>query len=151
MARMHSRAKGVSGSKKPSKKVVPAWIRYKAKEVEMLIPKMSKDGKNASQIGLYLRDAYGIPSVKVLTGKRISQILGEKNLLPEVPEDLRALIKKAALIRKHRESNRLDNTSLRGLQLTESKIKRLVKYYKNYGKLPVSWKYEPEKSSTYLE
>ena len=89
MARMYSRAKGISGSKKPIKKEVPTWTRYKSKEVEILVSKMSKENKTASQIGLTMRDTYGIPDVKTLTGKSISKILGEKNLLPEVPEDLR--------------------------------------------------------------
>ena len=151
MARMHSRDKGVSGSKKPFKKSVPTWVRYKPKEVELLIVKLSKEGKTPSQIGLYLRDTYGIPDVMTFTGKKITKILGEKKLLPDVPEDLRALIKKAAKIRKHREDNRQDKPSLRGLQLTESKIKRLVKYYKRVGKLPIAWKYDPSKASTYLE
>ena len=35
MARMHSGKKGKSGSKKPSKKKVHAWIRYKPKEIEL--------------------------------------------------------------------------------------------------------------------
>jgi len=151
MSRMHSSAKGVSGSKKPIKKSVPGWIRYKAKEVELLIGKMAKDGKSPSQIGIYLRDTYGIPDVKTLSGKRITQILKEKNLLTEVPEDLRALIKKAALVRKHLEENKQDQPAFRGLQLTESKIKRLVKYYKKSGRMPVTWKYDPSKASTYLD
>ncbi|MFH1063585.1 MAG: 30S ribosomal protein S15 [Candidatus Woesearchaeota archaeon] len=151
MARMHSRKKGVSGSKKPIKKTVPTWIRYKAKEVEMLIAKMAKDGKTSSQIGMTLRDTYGIPDVKTIAGKRITKILNEKNLRPEVPEDLRALIKKAALVRKHMDENKQDMTALRGQQLTESKINRLVKYYKRTGRLPIGWKYDPKKASTYLE
>ncbi|MBW2965339.1 30S ribosomal protein S15 [Candidatus Woesearchaeota archaeon] len=151
MSRMHSRAKGVSGSKKPFKKTVPSWIRYKPKEVEMLILKMAKEGKAPSKIGLTLRDTYGIPDVKTLTGKRVTQILAEKKLLSDVPEDLRELIRKAALVRKHLEDNKQDRTALRGLQLTESKIKRLVKYYKGTGRLAVEWKYIPSKASTYLE
>ena len=151
MARMHSRAKGVSGSKKPMKKEVPTWIRYKPKEVEILVGKMAKEGKTASQIGIMMRDTYGIPDVKTLTGKSISKILAAKQLLPEVPEDLRALIRKAAMIRKHLEENRQDKPALRGLQLTEAKIMRLVKYYKKSDRLPVDWKYDPRKASTYLE
>jgi small subunit ribosomal protein S15 len=151
MARMHSRDKGVSGSKKPFKKTVPTWIRYKPKEVELLIGKMANEDKTPSQIGLYLRDTYGIPDVKTLTGKSITKILKEKKLTPEVPEDLRSLIRKAALIRKHMEDNKQDKPAFRGLQLTESKIKRLVKYYKTSGRLPVDWKYDPRKASTYLE
>ncbi|NQU78930.1 30S ribosomal protein S15 [Candidatus Woesearchaeota archaeon] len=151
MARMHSRDKGVSGSKRPLKKTVPSWIRYKPKEVELLVGKMAKDGKTASQIGLHLRDTYGIPDVKTLSGKRITAIIIEKKLAPQVPEDLRALIKKAALVRKHLEDNKQDMPAFRGLQLTDSKINRLVKYYKRTGKLDVSWKYDPSKASTYLE
>ena len=54
------------------------------------------------------------------------------------------LIKKAFIIRKHMESNKQDTTALRGLQLTESKVKRLGKYYKKSGKIPVDWKYDPK-------
>jgi small subunit ribosomal protein S15 len=151
MSRMHSTAKGKSGSKKPIKKTVPAWTRYKAKEVEMLIAKMGKEGKTASAIGMILRDTYGIPDVRTLAEKKISDILEEKKLLPEVPEDLRALIKKAALVRLHLAENKLDMPALRGLQLTEAKIKRLIKYYKNSGRLPQGWKYEASKATRYLE
>ena len=80
MARMHSRARGKSGSKKPTKKSVPAWVVYKPKEVELLIIRHAKEGKKGSQIGMIMRDQYGIPDVKILIGKSISQILKEKNL-----------------------------------------------------------------------
>ena len=40
MARMHSRKRGKHGSKKPAKKTSPPWIRYKPKEVELLIAKI---------------------------------------------------------------------------------------------------------------
>jgi len=141
MARMHSRKKGKSGSTKPSKKVKPVWLNYSVKEIEMLVAKLGKE-MPPSKIGLHLRDSYGIPDVKTITGKSITQILKEKNLLPEVPEDLMALIKKAIKIRKHLEENKQDKTAKRGLQLTESKIKRLVKYYKRKKRLPVDWKYD---------
>ena len=36
MARMHSRKKGKSGSKKPSKPVKLSWIRYTEKEIEQI-------------------------------------------------------------------------------------------------------------------
>ena len=105
MARMHSRKKGVSGSKQPAKKTVPSWLKYKPKEIELLIVKYAKEGKKPSQIGLYLRDEYGIPDVVLVTKKSICQILEEKKLLGEIPEDLMALIKKAVLIKKHLEEN----------------------------------------------
>lgn len=151
MARMYSRRKGKSTSKKPLKKTKQSWLRYKPKEVEMLITKLAKEGKTASHIGLVLRDSYGVPDVKLLAGKSITDIMVEKKLAPKIPEDLMSLIKKSIKIRKHREENRQDKTSLRGLQLTESKIKRLVKYYKKTRKLPVDWKYDVKSIKLYVE
>jgi small subunit ribosomal protein S15 len=151
MARMYSRKKGKAGSKKPIKKVVKQWIRYKPNEVELLISKFAKEGKTSSQIGIYLRDTYGIPDVKTLTKKSITQILKEKNLIKTIPEDLMALIKKNIVIRKHLEANKKDESALRGLIITESKIKRLVKYFKRTRKLPEDWKFQPERLKLYLE
>ena len=44
MARMYSGKRGKSGSKKPLKKTAPSWVRLSAKEAEMLIVKMAKEG-----------------------------------------------------------------------------------------------------------
>jgi len=151
MARMHSGARGKSRSTKPSKKVAPSWLKYKSKEVELLITKYAKEGKNPSQIGIYLRDEYGIPDAKIITGKSITKTLKEKNLLKEIPEDLMALIRKAVLIRKHLEDNKHDMSAKTGLILTESKIKRLTKYYKRTGKMPLEWKYDPKKIKLVVE
>jgi len=151
MARMHSRKRGKSGSKKPSKKVKPSWLRYKPKEIELLVVKLAKEGKTPSQIGLVLRDTYGIPDVKVAAEKKISQILAEKGVLGKIPEDLTALIRKSIRLTKHLEANKQDMPVLRGLQLTQSKIKRLVKYYKRTGRLPADWKYDPKSVGLYAE
>ena len=151
MARMYSRRKGKSGSKKPLNKKTPTWVRYKASEIEMIMSKLAKEGKSSSEIGMILRDSYGIPDSKKLTGKRVTEVLAEKKLTKEMPEDLVALFRKAVLIRKHLQTNAKDVPANRGLQLTESKIGRLVKYYKRTKRLPVSWKYSPEKIKTYIE
>ncbi len=145
MARMYSRKRGKSRSHAPIKKEAPSWVTHGAKEIELLILKYAKEGKTSAQIGLYLRDEYGIPSVKPILNKTISQVLKEKKLNKELPDDLMALIKRAVMIRKHIEENHKDMTGKRGLQLTESKIKRLVKYYKRTGVLDKTWKYDPEK------
>ena len=80
MARMHSRRKGKAGSKKPVKKVKPVWIRYTGKEIEQLVVKLSKSGKTPSEIGVVLRDTYGVPDVKTLTKKKICKILDENTM-----------------------------------------------------------------------
>lgn len=151
MARMHSGSKGSSGSTKPAEKKLPSWVTYKAKEVEALVVKAAKKNLSGSQIGGFLRDTYGIPSVKLITNKNISSILNEKGASHELPEDLLSLIRKALKVRKHITENNQDKTSKRGLVLTESKIKRLTKYYKSTGKVRADWKYDPKAASIYIE
>ena len=151
MARMYSRKKGKSGSKKLYKKTAPKWGRYKEKEIELLIVKLAKEGKTPSQVGLHLRDTYGVPDVKLITKKRIGDILKKNDLVSEIPEDLMALMKKSVHIRKHLEQNKKDNPALRGLQLTESKINSLIKYYKKSKRLPKTWKYDLSKTKLLVE
>ncbi|HLD04933.1 MAG TPA: 30S ribosomal protein S15 [Candidatus Nanoarchaeia archaeon] len=148
---MHSRAKGKSGSTRPSKLSVPAWLSISKKELEMLIVKLAKENKTTSQIGILLRDQYGVPDVKLVVGKTLSAFLKEKNLLKELPEDLTALIKKSIAIRKHLDENKHDMDAKRGLLWTESKIQRLVKYYKESKHLALTWKYDPETIRIYVE
>src|SRR3989338_3448714 len=119
MARMHSRARGKSGSTKPIKGV-PAWAPYQGGDVEKLIVKFAKAGKSTSEIGLLLRDSYGIGSIKAATGKKVSKILKEKELTKEITEDLQNLIKKMVYIQRHLEKNKHDETAKRGFLLTNS-------------------------------
>ncbi|MFC1801708.1 30S ribosomal protein S15 [Nanoarchaeota archaeon] len=151
MARMHSRARGKSGSKNPTEKKVQTWMNYKPKEVEKLILKLAKTGKTTSEIGLYLRDSYGIPSVKAVAKKTILQILTENKIIKKIPEDLMNLIKKNIYLRKHLEMNHKDMAAKRGLELTDSKIRRLMKYYKKKKKLSEDWKFHPEQIKLYEE
>lgn len=151
MARMYSRKKGKSGSKKPLKKVKPVWLRYGSKETEQLVIKLAKAGKTASEIGIILRDSYGIPSVHVVTNKKITKILEENNLTKKLPFDLLALIKKEIEIMKHMDVNKKDMTAKRGLILTDSKIRRLAKYYKKTGKLSQDWTYDKKNAKLMIE
>jgi small subunit ribosomal protein S15 len=151
MARMHSHARGKSRSTKPASPTKPAWLTQSPKETELIVVKYAKEGKSASQIGVYLRDEYGIPSVKLVTGKTVSQILKEKELLVEIPEDVMALIRKVVLIKKHQDINKKDMTAIRGLRLAESKIQRLVRYYKSNGRLAADWTYDPDRIKLYVE
>ncbi len=146
MARMHSRKKGKSGSTKPLEKKSAPWVRYKTKEIEDLVVKLGKQDMKPSQIGLVLRDSYGIPDVKTLTKKRITEILEKNKITYNVPEDLTFLIKRQIEILKHLEGNHKDQTAKRGLRLTESKINRLIRYYKKSGKLSKDWKYDKNKA-----
>ncbi len=148
---MHSRKRGKSGSKRPGKREKRSWVRHTAKEIEQLTIKLVKQGLSPSQIGIKLRDSYGIPDVKAIAKKKISNILKENKLLMKVPEDLSALIKKDIKLMKHMEIHKKDMTVKRGMQLTESKIRRLAKYYKKKNKLPSDWKYDKTKAKLLVE
>jgi len=150
LARMHTRRKGRSGSTRPPDTGPPPWVKYTPEEVEELVVKLAREGHPPSMIGLILRDQYGIPLVKRITGKKILKILRERGLAPKIPEDLTNLIKTAINIRKHLEKHRKDLTAKRNLQRVESKIHRLVKYYKRTGVLPEDWKYEPERAEALI-
>ncbi|MGB9831022.1 MAG: 30S ribosomal protein S15, partial [Fervidicoccus fontis] len=87
---------------------------------------------------------YGIPLVKTVTNKKITQILKERGLLPQIPEDLYNLIRRAVNVRRHLSEHPKDENVKKGLQEIESKIRRLVRYYKRIGRLPPNWEYSPE-------
>lgn len=144
MARIHARRRGKSGSKKVPREKHPEWSALNSREVEAKVMELAKEGYSPSQIGMILRDQYAVPSVKAATGMSILEILERNNLAPEIPEDLMSLIKTALTIKKHLEEHRHDYHNKRNLQLTESKIRRLVKYYKRVGRLPQDWKYDLE-------
>lgn len=140
---MHSRKHGKHGSKKPIEKRKPEWLVYDKDEIEKLILKLAKEGKSSSEIGIILRDQYGIPDVRSLR-LRITKVMGK--FKKEIPEDLYNLIEKAVNLHRHMEENRKDSKSKHGLELLESKIRRLGKYYSRTGKLPKDWKYTIEKA-----
>jgi len=151
MARMHARRRGSHGSKKPFVKEKPDWIPLEPQEVEELVVRLAKAGNSAAKIGLILRDTYAVPSVKLVTGKSIGEILKEKNLQPKLPDDLRALMKRAVRLEEHLQKNPRDIHNRRGLTLIESKIRRLVKYYGREGRLPAGWKYSLETAKLEIE
>jgi small subunit ribosomal protein S15 len=141
---MHTRRKGQSGSKRPIRREPPAWIGLSKGEIEKTVVDLSAQGNSTSRIGLVLRDRYGVPDVTISTGKKISQILKEKAVAPKVPEDIHNLIAKALKLQKHVAANPKDMHNQRSLKNTESKIRRLEKYYHRKGVLPKEWKYSLE-------
>jgi small subunit ribosomal protein S15 len=150
MARMHARRRGQSGSVRPYRKEAPAWANTDVDAIEKIVVDLKKEGLTSARIGLILRDRYGVPDVKLVTGKRVDEILNDKGMRSEIPEDLRNLIVKALGLRKHLSENKNDLHNKRQLQLTESKVRRLVRYYTGSGRLPSDWTYKPETAEILL-
>ena len=140
MARIYSRSRGRSGSSALPRSEHPGWAPT-PKKVEARVLKLAKSGLSTAEIGTQLRDAYGVPSVKLATGKAIATMVRDAGLAPDLPEDLSNLMRKAVRLGEHLESNRKDVHNRRALQLTESKILRLVRYYCDSGRLDADWKY----------
>ncbi|MDS0293157.1 30S ribosomal protein S15 [Halogeometricum luteum] len=134
MARMHTRRRGQSGSDKPVADDPPEWSDVDAEDIESRVVELAEQGDEPSQIGLKLRDegvkGTPVPDVKLATGKKITTILEENDAAPELPEDLRNLMERAIRLREHMEENSQDMQNKRALQNTESKIRRLVNYYR---------------------
>jgi small subunit ribosomal protein S15 len=141
MARMHARRKGKSGSKRPLLQKSPEWVPLEADEIAETVAKLAGQGKSSAAIGLILRDQYAVPDVRLATGKTVTQILRAKGTKFEMPEDLGDLMRKAVGLQTHLKTNRKDLSNRRGLQLLESRIRRLARYYKEEGVLPGAWDY----------
>ena len=142
MGRLHSHNYGKSHSTRPLNPKTPSWIKQDPKEIEELIVKYAKEDLSASQIGVKLRDQYSIPLVKPIIKKSITQVLDEKGLKPDLPEDLNNIVKKAIGLQKHLKANKGDNRNVRSLELIEAKIHRLSVYYKKINRIPQNWKYK---------
>ncbi|MGB8026659.1 MAG: 30S ribosomal protein S15 [Nitrososphaeraceae archaeon] len=140
MARIHAHTHGKSHSTRPVSFSAPSWITQKS-ELSTIIVQLSKDGLSPSEIGIKMRDQYGVPLIKPILGKGINQLLEENNSTPEMPEDLNQLVQKALALQKHLKVHNTDKRNIRSLELIEAKIHRLSRYYKRKGKISQNWKY----------
>jgi small subunit ribosomal protein S15 len=141
VSRIHSGRKGRSGSQRPYPLTKPAWVTLDAEEVTEEAVKLSKGGLGPAQVGANLRDSFGIPSVRVVTGRRLRTLLKEQGITPQLPEDLEALLKRVVHLQRHLAQHPYDRANRRGLQLMESRIRRLAHYYRRRKVLPESWSY----------
>jgi len=140
MARIHAHTHGKSHSTRPISYNAPSWVNQKS-ELSSIIVQLSKDGVTPSEIGIKMRDQYGVPLIRQILGKGINQILEENNSTLEMPEDLNQLVQKALALQRHLKVHNTDKRNIRSLELIEAKIHRLSKYYKKKGKIAQNWKY----------
>ena len=151
MARMHSKGKGRSGSKKPHSKSPPEWSNSDKKEVEDIIMQLSEQGHTNASIGSILRDKHGVPDVRLVTEERISQTLERLGKNSSYPEDLMSLMRRALRLIDHLSQNSKDVHNRRQLELCESKIRRLSKYYKENNRLDSDWTYKRDQLRLIVE
>ena len=141
MSRIHSGRKGRSGSHRPYPIAKPPWVTMEKAEIADEAVKLAKSGLSTAQVGTILRDAHGIPSVRAVTGARLSTVLKENGIKPDLPEDLQALLKRVVHLQRHLVTHPKDLSNRRGLNLMESRIRRLAHYYRQRKMLPENWSY----------
>ncbi len=125
-----------------------------AEAVEERVVELAEEGYDPSQIGMRLRDSgvqgTPVPDVKLATGKKLTEILEEHDATAEIPEDLRNLMERALRLHEHMDDNPVDAQNKRALQNTESKIRRLVNYYRG-DRLDETFTYTRENARRLLE
>ncbi len=152
MARMHTKKHGKSKSRKPPvETITPVENAKSKKEIEALIAEYMKQGIGPTLIGQKLKDKDGVLYLKHTLGKRLVVVMKEKGFKPELPQDMLDLMKKAVNLRKHLANNKQDMHNKTSLNRVESKIWRLSRYYKQEGRLPEDWKYDPAKAALIIK
>lgn len=125
----------------------PSWTDKDPSEIEDLVVEFAEEGNSPSEIGIMLRDQYGIPSVHEVLDKSMLEVLQSHDLAPDIPEELLNLMRKAVKLRNHLDKNHKDVRTQRTLKELESKIHKVTKYYKNKDRLPEDWRYDPEQAA----
>ena len=151
MSRMHSKGKGSSGSSKPHSKTPQEWSNSDKKEIEELIVQLTDEGHTNASIGTMLRDKHGVPDVRLVTGERISQTLDRLGKSSGLPEDLMSLMRRALRLIDHLSQNSKDIHNRRQLELCESKIRRLSRYYRENNQIDSEWTYKRDQLRLMVE
>lgn len=151
MSRIHSGRKGRAGSHRPYPLTKPEWVTTTSEEVVEQAVQLAKGGVSAAQVGLQLRDQHGVPSSRSVTGKRLTVLLAEHGVTPEIPDDLQALLKRVVHLQQHLEAHPKDLANRRGLNLMESRIRRLARYYRQRHRIPETWRYSATGAALQVE
>lgn len=154
MARMHTRRRGSSDSDRPAATEPPEWSDVEPDAIEERVIELAEAGHDPSVIGLKLRDegvrGTPVPNVKLATGKKVTEILEAHDARSSLPEDLRNLLERAVRLNEHIEENPQDAQNKRALQNTESKVRRLVEYYRGE-EIPADFRYSITEAERLLE
>jgi small subunit ribosomal protein S15 len=151
MSRIHSGHKGRAGSHRPYPLTKPEWVTTTPEELVTQAVQLSKTGLSSAQVGLHLRDGYGVPSARAVTGKRLGALLRDSGISPEIPDDLQALLKRVVHLQRHLETHPKDLSNQRGLSLMESRIRRLARYYRQRKRIPETWRYTAAAAALQVE
>src|SRR5205807_2407412 len=77
------------------------WVAREKAGIGETLFRLHQEGLSAAAIGVRLRDGFGVPSVRLATGRSLLEILRSKGAKFALPEDLAGLIRRAASLQTH--------------------------------------------------
>ena len=102
----------------------PVWVKMTEEELKKIILELSEKYQPA-QVGLVLRDQYGIPTTKIY-GKKLSHYL--KELGKDHYVEVKNMEKRLEKLKDHTRKNVTDKIAKHKLQKIQSKHNALKKY-----------------------
>lgn len=105
----------------------PVWLKTSEEELKKIIAELSEKYSPA-QLGLILRDQYGIPTAR-LYGKKLTAYLKEIGKYDK-KDELKNIIKKLDKLEDHFKSNAQDKRAKHKLQKAKSRVEIKKKYLK---------------------
>ena len=103
---------------------MPTWVKMKEPELKKVIAELAE--KNSpSQVGIILRDQYGIPTTKIF-GKKLQTYLKELGI--ERNETLENAEAKVERMKEHLKKNITDKSAKHKLQKAQSRLNISRKY-----------------------
>jgi len=103
----------------------PLWVKMKEPELKKVIAELSLK-HSPSQIGLVLRDQYGIPTTRIF-GKKLKEYLVELDINRN--EDLENAEKKVDRLKEHLKDNITDRSAKHKLQEAQSRLNITRNYF----------------------
>lgn len=103
----------------------PVWLKTSEEEIKKAIAELA--GKyQPAQIGLILRDQYGLPSTRIF-GKKLSVYLKELGIDTKAIE-LQNVEKKVEGMKEHLKKHQLDKKAKHKIQKPQSRVSRMKRY-----------------------
>jgi len=103
----------------------PVWLKMKEDDLKKIIAELAQ--KNSpSQIGMILRDQYGVPTARIF-GKKLSSYLKEAGI--ETNAELENARKKLEKLRMHLKKHITDKKAKHKIQKAQSRVKILTEYF----------------------
>lgn len=103
----------------------PVWLKMKEDELLKIIAELAKK-HSPSQVGIILRDQYGIPTTKVF-GKKLKKYMVELGF--DKNEDLDNAEKKVEKMKEHLKKNITDKKAKHKLQKAQSRLNKVRNYH----------------------